>query len=63
MASRYPQKARKKFNIENWIIIEFVETEEGLLLRPFNQWLRWKGLEKASSETPLNTRKNSDKNG
>jgi len=31
-----PTKLRKKYNIEEGIIMEIEETNEGLLLKPFN---------------------------
>jgi len=41
-----PKKLRKKFNIEEGIIIEINETEEGLLLKPYNSVAAMKGLGK-----------------
>jgi len=41
-----PKKLRKKFNIEEGIIIEINETEEGLLLKPYNPVAAMKGLGK-----------------
>ena len=43
-----PKKLRKKYNIEKGIIIQIDETNEGLLLKPFNPVAEMKGLEKAS---------------
>lgn len=39
-----PKKLRKKYNIEEGIIIEINETNEGLLLKPFNPVAEMKGL-------------------
>lgn len=41
-----PKKLRKKHNIECGIILEIDETEEGLLLKPFNPIADLKGLGK-----------------
>jgi AbrB family looped-hinge helix DNA binding protein len=41
-----PKKLRKKYNIEEGIIIEIDETKEGLLLKPFNPVAELKGLGK-----------------
>jgi len=41
-----PKKLRRKFNIEKGIILEINETEEGLLLKPFNPIAKMKGLGK-----------------
>lgn len=39
-----PKRLRKKLNIEHGIILEIEETEEGLLLKPYNPVARMKGL-------------------
>lgn len=41
-----PKKIRKKFNIENGTILEIVETDEGLFLKPFNPVAELKGIGK-----------------
>jgi AbrB family looped-hinge helix DNA binding protein len=52
-----PKRLRKKFNIENGIIIEFIETEEGLLLKPFNPVAELKGLGKGVFGDPVKYQK------
>jgi AbrB family looped-hinge helix DNA binding protein len=52
-----PKKLRKKFNIENGTIIEFIETEEGLLLKPFNSIANLKGLGKGVFGDPVKYQK------
>ena len=41
-----PKKFRKKYNIENGIIVEIDDTGKGLLLKPFNPVAELKGLGK-----------------
>lgn len=48
-----PKKLRKKLNIENGIILEIEETEEGLLLRPYNPVAELKGLGKGIFGDPV----------
>ncbi len=48
-----PKKLRKKLNIENGIILEIEETEEGLLLRPYNPVAELKGLGKGIFGKPV----------
>ena len=52
-----PKRLRKKFNIENGIIIEFIETEEGLLLKPLNPVAELKGLGKGVFGDPVKYQK------
>jgi len=52
-----PKKLRKKFNIENGIILEIDETKEGLLLKPFNPVVEMKGLGKGVFGDPVNYQK------
>jgi len=48
-----PKKLRKKLNIESGIILEIEETEEGLLLRPYNPVAELKGLGKGIFGDPV----------
>ena len=48
-----PKKLRKKYNIEEGIIIEINETTEGLLLKPFNPVAELKGLGKGVFGDPV----------
>ena len=48
-----PKKIRKKYNIEEGIIIEIDETNEGLLLKPFNPVAEMKGLGKGVFGDPM----------
>ena len=52
-----PKKLRKKYNIEEGIIIEINETTEGLLLKPFNPVAELKGLGKGVFGDPVNYQK------
>ena len=52
-----PKKLRKKYNIEEGIIIEIDETKEGLLLKPFNPVAELKGLGKGVFGDPLKFQK------
>ena len=53
----FPKKLRRKFNIENAIILEIDETEEGLLLKPFNPIAEMKGLGKGVFRDPVKYQK------
>jgi len=48
-----PKKLRKKFHIENGIILEIDETDQGLLLKPFNPVSEMKGLGKGVFGDPV----------
>jgi AbrB family looped-hinge helix DNA binding protein len=52
-----PKKLRKKFNIESGIIIEINETEDGLLLKPFNPVAEMKELGKGVFGDPVKYQK------
>lgn len=52
-----PKKLRKKYNIEEGIIIEINETTEGLLLKPFNPVAELKGLGKGVFGDPAKYQK------
>jgi AbrB family looped-hinge helix DNA binding protein len=52
-----PKKLRKKYNIEEGIIIEIEETKEGLLLKPFNPVAELKGLGKGVFGDPVKFQK------
>jgi AbrB family looped-hinge helix DNA binding protein len=52
-----PKKLREKLNIENGIILEIGETEEGLLLKPFNPVADLKGLGKNVFGDPVKYQK------
>ena len=52
-----PKTLRKKFNIENGIILEIEETEEGLLLKPYNPVAEMKGLGKNLFGEPVKYQK------
>jgi AbrB family looped-hinge helix DNA binding protein len=52
-----PKKLRKKFNIENGIILEIDETDQGLLLKPFNPVSEMKGLGKGVFGDPVKYQK------
>ena len=52
-----PIKLRKKYNIEEGIIIEIDETNEGLLLKPFNPIAEMKGLGKGIFGDPVKFQK------
>jgi len=48
-----PKKLRKKLAIESGIILEIEETEEGLLLKPYNPVAELKGLGKGIFGEPV----------
>lgn len=52
-----PKKLRKKYNIEEGIIMEIDETNEGLLLKPFNPVAEMKGLGKGVFGDPVKYQK------
>jgi AbrB family looped-hinge helix DNA binding protein len=52
-----PKRLRKKFNIESGIIIEIGETDEGLLLKPFNPLAEMKRLGKGVFGNPVKYQK------
>ena len=52
-----PKKLRRKYNIEEGIIIEIDETSEGLLLKPFNPVAELKGLGKGIFGDPVKYQK------
>jgi len=52
-----PKKLRKKFHIENGIILEIDETDQGLLLKPFNPVSEMKGLGKGVFGDPVKYQK------
>ena len=52
-----PKKLRKKYNIEEGIIIEINETTEGLLLKPSNPVAELKGLGKGVFGDPVKYQK------
>ena len=52
-----PKKIRKKHNIEEGVILEINETEEGLLLKPFNPIAEMKGFGKGVFGDPLKYQK------
>ena len=52
-----PKRLRKKLNIEEGIIIEIDETEEGLLLKPFNPVAGLKGIGKGVFGDPVKYQK------
>jgi bifunctional DNA-binding transcriptional regulator/antitoxin component of YhaV-PrlF toxin-antitoxin module len=52
-----PKKLRKKYNIEEGIIMEIAETKEGLLLKPFNPVAELKGLGKGVFGDPVKFQK------
>jgi AbrB family looped-hinge helix DNA binding protein len=52
-----PKKLRKKFNIENGIILEIAETDEGLFLKPFNPVADLKGVGKGVFGDPIKFQK------
>ena len=52
-----PKKLRKKYNIEEGIIIEIDETKEGLLLKPFNPVAELKGIGKGVFGDPVKYQK------
>jgi len=52
-----PKRLRKKFHIENGIILEIDETDQGLLLKPFNPVSEMKGLGKGVFGDPVKYQK------
>jgi AbrB family looped-hinge helix DNA binding protein len=52
-----PKKLRKKYKIEEGIIIEINETTGGLLLKPFNPVAELKGLGKGVFGDPVKYQK------
>lgn len=52
-----PKKLRKKYNIEEGIILEIDDTKEGLLLKPFNPISELKGLGKGIFGEPVKYQK------
>ena len=48
-----PKKLRKKLNIEHGVILEILEVEEGLLLKPINPIAEMKGLGKGVFGDPV----------
>jgi AbrB family looped-hinge helix DNA binding protein len=52
-----PKKLRKKFNIEEGIIMEIGETKEGLLLKPHNPVAEMKGIGKGVFGDPIKYQK------
>lgn len=52
-----PKKLRKKYNIEEGIILEIDDTKEGLLLKPFNPVAELKGLGKGVFGDPVKYQK------
>jgi AbrB family looped-hinge helix DNA binding protein len=52
-----PKKLRKKFNIENGVILEIDVTDKGLLLKPFNPVADMKGLGKGVFGDPVKYQK------
>jgi AbrB family looped-hinge helix DNA binding protein len=52
-----PKKLRKKYNIENGVILEIDDTEEGLLLKPYNPVAELKGIGKGLFGDPIKYQK------
>lgn len=52
-----PKSLRKKHNIEEGIIIEINDTEEGLLLKPYNPVAEMKGLGRGVFGDPVKYQK------
>ena len=52
-----PKKLRKKYNIENGVILEVDDTEEGLLLKPYNPVAELKGVGKGLFGDPIKYQK------
>jgi AbrB family looped-hinge helix DNA binding protein len=52
-----PKKLRKKYNIENGVILEINDTEDGLLLKPFNPVAELKGIGKGLFGDPVKYQK------
>jgi len=48
-----PKKLRKRLKIEHGIILEIEETEEGLLLKPYNPVTEMKGSGKGVFREPV----------
>jgi AbrB family looped-hinge helix DNA binding protein len=52
-----PKRLRKKYKIEEGVILEIYETNEGLLLKPFNPVAQTKGLGKGVFGDPVKYQK------
>jgi AbrB family looped-hinge helix DNA binding protein len=52
-----PKKLRKKYNIENGVILEIDETKEGIILKPHNPVAEMKGLGKGIFGEPVKYQK------
>lgn len=52
-----PKKLRKKYNMENGVIVEIDDTGKGLLLKPFNPVAELKGLGKGLYGDPVKYQK------
>jgi AbrB family looped-hinge helix DNA binding protein len=52
-----PKKLRKKHNVKEGIILEINDTEEGLLLNPFNPVSELKGIGKGVFGEPVKYQK------
>jgi len=52
-----PKKLRKKYNIENGVILEIDDTEEGLLLKPYDPVAELKGIGKGLFGDPVKYQK------
>jgi AbrB family looped-hinge helix DNA binding protein len=52
-----PKSLRKKHNIEEGIILEINDTQEGLLLKPYNPLAEMKGLGKGVFGDPVKYQK------
>lgn len=52
-----PKKLRKKYNIENGVILEIDDTKEGLLLKPCNPVAELKGIGKGLFGDPVKYQK------
>ena len=52
-----PKKLRRKYNIENGVILEIDDTEEGLLLKPYNPVAELKGIGKGLFGDPVKYQK------
>ena len=52
-----PKKLRKKLNIDEGIVLEIEETQDGLLLKPYNPVAELKGLGKGVFGEPVKYQK------
>lgn len=52
-----PKKLRKKYNMDNGVIVEIDDTGEGLLLKPFNPVSKLKGIGKGLYGDPVRYQK------